>query len=142
MNIHRERQDWASVPQAPGMLTSHYAPSAMLRLNAEEVFPGEALLAFGRQLPPGADDEVFGRVWPHVLAHLEKFQPEFIMLQCGADSLEGDPITHLRFTPRAHGRAARELAGLADRLGHGRVLALGGGRTAFANSRTPPLVAE
>jgi acetoin utilization protein AcuC len=78
-------------------------------------------------LPPGADDEVFGRVWPHVLAHLEKYQPEFIILQCGADSLEGDPITHLRFTPRAHGRAARELAGLADRLGHGRVLALGGG---------------
>jgi acetoin utilization protein AcuC len=78
-------------------------------------------------LPPGADDEVFAIVWPHVLAHLEKFQPEFIMLQCGADSLEGDPITHLRFSPRVHGRAARELAELADRLGHGRVLALGGG---------------
>ena len=78
-------------------------------------------------LPPGADDEVFASVWPHVTAHLEKFAPEFIILQCGADSLEGDPITHLRFTPRVHGRAARELAALADRLGHGRVLALGGG---------------
>jgi acetoin utilization protein AcuC len=78
-------------------------------------------------LPPGADDEVFARVWPHVTAHLEKFAPEFIILQCGADSVEGDPITHLRFTPRVHGRAARELAALADRLGHGRVLALGGG---------------
>jgi acetoin utilization protein AcuC len=78
-------------------------------------------------LPPGADDEVFARVWPHVTAHLEKFEPEFIILQCGADSVEGDPITHLRFTPRVHGRAARELAALADRLGHGRVLALGGG---------------
>src|SRR5882762_714110 len=78
-------------------------------------------------LPPGADDEVFASVWPHVTAHLEKFAPEFIILQCGADSLEGDPITHLRFSPRVHGRAARELAGLADRLGHGRVLALGGG---------------
>jgi len=78
-------------------------------------------------LPPGADDEVFASVWPHVTAHLEKFAPEFIILQCGADSLEGDPITHLRFSPRVHGRAARELAALADRLGHGRVLALGGG---------------
>ena len=78
-------------------------------------------------LPPGADDEVFARVWPHVTAHLEKFAPEFIILQCGADSVDGDPITHLRFTPRVHGRAARELAALADRLGHGRVLALGGG---------------
>jgi acetoin utilization protein AcuC len=78
-------------------------------------------------LPPGADDEVFARVWPQVTAHVEKFAPEFLILQCGADSIEGDPITHLRFSPRTHGRAARELAELADRLGHGRVLALGGG---------------
>src|SRR5256885_8951990 len=40
-------------------------------------------------LPPGADDEVFARVWPHVIARPEKFAPEFMILQCGADSLEG-----------------------------------------------------
>jgi L-threonylcarbamoyladenylate synthase len=34
-------------PLAPGMLSSHYAPKARLRLNASEVEPGEALLAFG-----------------------------------------------------------------------------------------------
>jgi len=78
-------------------------------------------------LPPGADDAVFAQVWPRVIAHLERFRPEFIILQCGADSLEGDPITHLRLSSKTHGRAARELADLADRLGHGRVLALGGG---------------
>jgi acetoin utilization protein AcuC len=78
-------------------------------------------------LPPGADDEVFASVWPRVIAHLEKFAPEFIILQCGADSIEGDPITHLRFSPEVHGRAARELAALAESLDHGRVLALGGG---------------
>ena len=78
-------------------------------------------------LPPGSDDEVFAAVWPRVAAHLEKFEPEFFILQCGADSVEGDPITHLRFSPQVHGRAARELATLADTLGHGRVLALGGG---------------
>ena len=32
---------------APGQLTSHYAPHARLRLNATAVKPGEALLAFG-----------------------------------------------------------------------------------------------
>jgi len=84
-------------------------------------------------VPPGADDAFFGTVWPQVIAHLERFAPEFIILQCGADSLDGDPITHLRFSPAAHGGAARDLAQLADRLGHGRVLALGGGGYNRAN---------
>jgi L-threonylcarbamoyladenylate synthase len=39
---------------APGMLASHYAPRAMVRLNAVTVLPGEALLAFGPVLPPDA----------------------------------------------------------------------------------------
>jgi L-threonylcarbamoyladenylate synthase len=39
-------------PLAPGMLASHYAPRARLRLNAERVHEGEALLAFGA--PPVA----------------------------------------------------------------------------------------
>jgi acetoin utilization protein AcuC len=84
-------------------------------------------------LPPGSDDEAFSRVWPTVMAHLERFEPEFIILQCGADSVGGDPITHLRLTAKSHGAAARELLGLADRLGHGRVLALGGGGYNRAN---------
>lgn len=33
--------------EAPGMLASHYAPGAAVRLAAAEVRPGEALLAFG-----------------------------------------------------------------------------------------------
>ena len=44
-----------SAPQAPGMLASHYAPSAALRLNATSVAPGEALLAFGGAMPANAD---------------------------------------------------------------------------------------
>ena len=40
--------------QAPGMLTSHYAPRASLRLNARTVEQGEALLAFGPDFPSGA----------------------------------------------------------------------------------------
>ena len=33
---------------APGMLASHYAPGAAVRLNATDIREGEALLAFGR----------------------------------------------------------------------------------------------
>jgi L-threonylcarbamoyladenylate synthase len=39
---------------APGMLPSHYAPTATLRCNATAVLPGEALLAFGPSRPGGA----------------------------------------------------------------------------------------
>lgn len=39
---------------APGMMASHYAPRARLRLDAREVRPGEALLAFGSVLPDQA----------------------------------------------------------------------------------------
>jgi L-threonylcarbamoyladenylate synthase len=38
-------------PMAPGMLASHYAPRATVRMNAVTVLPGEALLAFGPALP-------------------------------------------------------------------------------------------
>jgi L-threonylcarbamoyladenylate synthase len=34
-------------PQAPGMLASHYAPRAVLRLDAETSQPGEPFLGFG-----------------------------------------------------------------------------------------------
>ena len=36
------------------MLASHYAPKTPLRLNAADVRPGEALLAFGADAPHGA----------------------------------------------------------------------------------------
>jgi acetoin utilization protein AcuC len=36
-------------------------------------------------------------------------------------------LTNLQFSPAAHAQAARELCALADALGHGRLLALGGG---------------
>ncbi|RED37458.1 translation factor SUA5 [Rhodopseudomonas thermotolerans] len=45
-------------PVAPGMLASHYAPRALVRLNAAEVKPGEALLAFGPDSLPGAETAV------------------------------------------------------------------------------------
>ncbi|MER9652315.1 L-threonylcarbamoyladenylate synthase [Mesorhizobium sp. M0152] len=39
--------------EAPGMLASHYAPGAAMRLNAGTVGEGEALLAFGSQRAQG-----------------------------------------------------------------------------------------
>jgi L-threonylcarbamoyladenylate synthase len=47
--------DEDETPLAPGMLASHYAPRTRLRLDAKHVEPGEALLAFGPELPKGAE---------------------------------------------------------------------------------------
>jgi L-threonylcarbamoyladenylate synthase len=44
-----------TAPRAPGMLPSHYAPAAKLRLDAAAVLPGEALLAFGQKLAENVD---------------------------------------------------------------------------------------
>jgi L-threonylcarbamoyladenylate synthase len=42
-------------PLAPGMLASHYAPRARVRLHADRIEPGEALLAFGLGAISGID---------------------------------------------------------------------------------------
>jgi len=42
-------------PLAPGMLASHYAPRTPVRLNANRIEAGEALLAFGSGAMPGVD---------------------------------------------------------------------------------------
>lgn len=46
-------EDNPDAPSSPGMLTSHYAPRAQVRLNAEQARPGEVLLGFGPDAPPG-----------------------------------------------------------------------------------------
>jgi L-threonylcarbamoyladenylate synthase len=43
-------------PLAPGMLASHYAPRTRVRLNADAIEPGEALLAFGDDAVSGIDE--------------------------------------------------------------------------------------
>jgi len=48
------RSDRQGIILAPGMMASHYAPTARLRLNADRVEPGEALLAFGTPVLAGA----------------------------------------------------------------------------------------
>jgi acetoin utilization protein AcuC len=78
-------------------------------------------------LPPGAGDAEFLRAWAQGERLLERLRPEFFILQCGADSLAGDPLAHLRLTPAAHAHVARRAAALAERHARGRLMAFGGG---------------
>jgi acetoin utilization protein AcuC len=90
-------------------------------------------------MPPGSDDRAFLAAWEEVEGYIDAAKPELILLQCGADSIAGDPITHLRYSPEAHAHAARRLAVLADKHASGRLLAMGGGgynRTNLARAWT------
>ena len=78
-------------------------------------------------LAPGAGDAEFFAAWELAEALLDRFAPEFIVVQCGADGLAGDPLADLRLTPAAHAYAVRRLRVLAKRHAQGRLMAFGGG---------------
>jgi acetoin utilization protein AcuC len=78
-------------------------------------------------MAPGAEDSDFYREWARVESYLEQAKPEFILFQCGADSLKGDPITHLCYTEQAHADAAAALCRIADKHCGGRIIGTGGG---------------
>ncbi|HWP94348.1 MAG TPA: acetoin utilization protein AcuC [Gammaproteobacteria bacterium] len=78
-------------------------------------------------MPPGADDALFFEAWEKVERHLASAEFDFVLFQCGADSIAGDPLTHLRYSPAAHAHAAARLAALADERCGGRLVVMGGG---------------
>ncbi|MEE8388570.1 MAG: acetoin utilization protein AcuC [Acidiferrobacterales bacterium] len=78
-------------------------------------------------MPPGADDQAFHRKWSRVEQFVRDGQPEIILLQAGADSISGDPITDMAYSPAAHYHATRQLCKIADEVCHGRIIAMGGG---------------
>lgn len=78
-------------------------------------------------MPPGANDQLFMKAWPKIEDFLRERKPDFILLQCGADSINGDPITHMAYTESSHAYAAAQLRKLADEYCNGRIIAMGGG---------------
>lgn len=78
-------------------------------------------------MPPGANDDLFKQVWPKVEDYLRQYKPDFILFQCGADSIEDDPITHMAYSETSHAYATQQLCKLADEFCGGKLLAMGGG---------------
>ena len=74
-------------------------------------------------MPPGFNDTELGFVIDKVVLPLgERFGPEVVVIQSGADGLADDPMTKLALSNRALWRAVDRLRGLAPRA-----LVLGGG---------------
>ena len=111
---------------------------ADLHEDGHFLYPGTgAVTETGRQdavgtklnvpMPMGANDAAFDKVWKTVQEFIADTEPEFVLLQSGADSLQGDPITHMAYSSRTHARVTADLCHLADQHCEGRLLALGGG---------------
>ncbi|MFA7386379.1 MAG: acetoin utilization protein AcuC [Thiohalobacteraceae bacterium] len=102
--------------------------------SAEETGRGAATgTKLNIPLPPNSDDATVLRVWDAAESLLRQTAPEFIILQCGADSVGGDPLTHLSYSRDLHGEIATRLCRLADEYSDGRLVALGGGGYDRAN---------
>lgn len=102
--------------------------------KSEEIGTGRAR---GRKLNiellPQSRDEAFFGQWARAREFIERFAPEFVLLQCGVDSLHGDPITELSLSEAVHRRVTEELVEYAGRHCSGRLVALGGGGYNLAN---------
>ena len=85
------------------------------------------------EMPPGSDDEKFLNEWDLAKQFIMQYEPEFVLLQCGVDSMRGDPITDMQYSQSTHSFATQELIGYAEQCCKGRLVALGGGGYSLEN---------
>src|ERR671910_945003 len=79
-------------------------------------------------LRPNSKDNDFFRAFKRIEEFVDNIaKPELIIFQCGADCLDGDPLTHLRYTSEVHRFASEILHELSHKHSNGRIIALGGG---------------
>ena len=79
-------------------------------------------------LKPNSKDNDFFRAFKRIEEFVDNIaKPELIIFQCGADCLDGDPLTHLRYTSEVHRFASEILHELSHKHSNGRIIALGGG---------------
>lgn len=95
---------------------------------ASETGKGEAKGAkMNIPLEAGSNDSDFLRAFTKIQEFVDSCRPQLVFLNCGADSIAGDPLTDLRYSAHAHGHAAQVLHDLAHKHCNGRIIAVGGG---------------
>lgn len=90
-------------PLSPGRLASHYAPRAPIRLDVREVHRGEACLAFGQDIPPGANPEMTRNLSPS--GNLEEAAANLYAHLRHLDSLSPVSIAVVKFSAEGLGEA-------------------------------------
>jgi acetoin utilization protein AcuC len=96
--------------------------------NAEETGKGKAVgTKLNITLTPGEGDERMADIVTKFEEFATRARPEFVIFQCGADSLGGDPLGRLVFTSSFHSAVANALHRVAHSSCEGRMVSLGGG---------------
>ncbi|MDH5765239.1 MAG: acetoin utilization protein AcuC [Gammaproteobacteria bacterium] len=96
--------------------------------HSSETGRGEATgLKLNIPMKPGSTDNDFLIAWQQLEKFVSQFKPEFILLQCGVDSMAGDPITHLKYSAQSHAFATQALINIANLHCEGKLLVMGGG---------------
>ena len=82
-------------------------------------------------VPRGVNDSEMALVRDDlILPRIAAFRPEAIVLHCGADAVEEDPLSRLALSNNAHWDVVAAIRGMTDRL-----LVLGGGGTFLSQAR-------
>jgi acetoin utilization protein AcuC len=131
------------VHHGDGVQALHWDDPGVVTVSIHEtgaaLFPGTGFLderggpnavgtKFNVPLDPGTTERGWLAAVERVVPALaERFRPEVVVSQHGADSHAWDPLAHLRVTTTAMGSAARLVHAIAHEWAGGRWLATGGG---------------
>jgi len=126
-----------------GVMYGFYSDPTVLDIDFHEdgnyLFPGTGFvnelgkgeakgLKINFPLPPRTGDSHYVRGFRELVPTLvEKFKPEIILMQCGADSHFGDKLTHLNISTRVYSEIANTIHDLAHKYCNGRIVMFGGG---------------
>jgi acetoin utilization protein AcuC len=96
--------------------------------KAEETGKGKAIgTKVNLALLPGEGDERIKEILPRLEEFAIRADPDFVILQCGADGLAGDPLGGLSYSESFHSGVADLLHRVSHNACDGRLVALGGG---------------
>ncbi len=142
-----------------GVMYGFYSDEGVLDIDFHEdghhLFPGTGFtqeigegkasgLKINIPLPPFTNDEPYLKLFREIVpTTVRKYQPQILLLQCGADSHANDLLAHLQLTSRTYREVAETVHNLAHEVAEGHLVVFGGGGYNISNvARTWTVVAS